>query len=310
MKTKTFVVILFLITSLSTAFAYNTIEGNRNIVTQSISITDYDEVSMAGSMEFVYEQSGAEPYLEITVDENILPYLQAEVKGRKLIVGVKTDENGGRRNSYNIQPTVYKIKSNSRELKKVNSAGSGKFIVTSSLSGNDLEVSKAGSGSIIFNEAVKATNIKLNLAGSGKIKADDDITSDQINVSLAGSGTIELKQNIKGDDLKLSVAGSGKMLVHNIDARKADCSLSSSGEMKVNGKTEEVTYSVAGSGRIKAFDCSAKEVKSSLSGSGRIELSAAEQLEASIVGSGNISYKGNPSIVKSTMGSGSVKQVN
>jgi hypothetical protein len=74
-------------------------------------------MSIAGQMEIVHEQSNAAPYFEITIDENVFPYVNVEVKGSQLIVSPKQN--------YNLEPTTYKVKTNSKYLKKVNKAGSG-----------------------------------------------------------------------------------------------------------------------------------------------------------------------------------------
>lgn len=148
MKTKTSILLIALYMAIISFPVHSeTIKGNKNIITKTISITDYDEVSVAGSMTFEYEQSNKEPYFEITIDENLLPYIIIEVKGKKLIVGPKRQE-GWNNNSYNLNPTVYKIKSNSKELQKISFAGSGHFIVNSPLNTNSLAIDMAGSGKI------------------------------------------------------------------------------------------------------------------------------------------------------------------
>ncbi len=311
MKTRTALLwTALLLVAINSFGSDNRIRGNGNIITKTIAISDYDEIAMAGSMQFEYEQSSASPYLEITVDENIFPYLQAEVKGNKLIVGTKTEDNGRGRKSYNISPTVYKIKSNSRNLRKLDTAGSGRFIVNSPLNISSLVLNTAGSGGVEFKKEVNGNSLKANLAGSGKIIAYENVKMDQTEASLAGSGRIEFLKKVNGAFLKANLAGSGKIKANNIQVRNASCSLSSSGEMIIEGSTKEISYSIAGSGKIKAFDCKADKVNSSINGSGKIELYAAKQLSASVMGSGNISYKGNPSINKSTSGSGSIRHIN
>lgn len=276
---------ILLFAAVNLSFANETIKGNKNIVTKTVSVSDYDEISLAGQMDVIYEQSDAAPYFEITIDENVFPYVLIEVKGSTLKVGPQRDGNS----SYNIQPTVYKIKTNSKELKKLDKAGSGDFKVVSPLKTNKLTINSAGSGSVEFQQ---------------------DVICDQTEINMAGSGDVELRNQIKATDLKLSMAGSGSIVANGVSAEKANCSLSSSGKIKIDGTAREITYSVAGSGQIKAYNCKANQVKSSISGSGKIELYAIDELNASVMGSGQISYKGDPSVQSSKMGSGSVKRVN
>ncbi|MDR3140462.1 MAG: DUF2807 domain-containing protein [Tannerellaceae bacterium] len=310
MKTKTSIfLIAFLTIMASFPIHSETIKGNKNVITKTIPVKDYDEVSAAGSMTFEYEQSDKEPYFEITVDENILPYINIEVQGKKLIVAPKRDEDRWRNSSYNLNPTVYKIKSNSKELQKISFAGSGHFIANSPLRTSSFAIDMAGSGKVELTRIVTANNIKANMAGSGSINASE-FAIDNTDLNMAGSGRIAVNNGLKGNHAKLNLAGSGKLIVYKADVSKADCNLTSSGELAITGTTNEASYNVAGSGKINAYDCNANQVSANISGSGRIELCASAQLNASIMGSGNITYKGSPSIKSSKSGSGSIKPAN
>jgi hypothetical protein len=310
MKTKTAIFLIALVTIMTSLPIHSeTIKGNKNIITTTVPIQDYDEVSAAGSMTFEYEQSDKEPYFEITVDENILPYINIEVQGKKLIVAPKRDEDGWQNNSYNLHPTVYKIKSNSKELQKIRFAGSGHFIATSPLQTSSFVIDMAGSGKVEFTQSITATHIKANMAGSGSINAGE-LAIDNTDLNMAGSGKIVINKGLKGNHAKLNLAGSGKLIVYKADVSKADCNLASSGELTITGTANEASYNTAGSGKINAYDCKASQVSASVSGSGRVELYASTQLTASVMGSGNILYKGSPSVKSSKSGSGSIKPAN
>jgi hypothetical protein len=308
MKTKTtFFLIAFLFIASSFPICGETIKGNKNIITKTVSITDYDEVSAVGSMQFEYEQSDREPYFEITIDENVFPYINVEVQGKKLIVGPKRNKDGWGNNGYNLNPTVYKIKSNSRELQKISFAGSGHFLVNSQLRTSSFAIDMAGSGNIELTQTVTANNLQANMAGSGSINAGE-LAADHTRLNMAGSGKIVVNKLLKGNAASLNMAGSGKLLVYHADVTKADCNLSSSGELTITGAVKNASYNVAGSGKINAYDCKANRVSASVSGSGRAEVYASEQLDASVMGSGVVLYKGEPSLKSSKMGSGSVRK--
>jgi hypothetical protein len=310
MKTKTSISLIALLTIIASLPIHSeTIRGNKNIITKTVPVKDYDEVSAAGSMTFEYEQSDKEPYFEITVDENILPYINIEVQGKKLIVAPKKDEGSWLNNSYNLNPTVYKIKSNSKELQKISFAGSGHFVVNSPLHTSSFAIDMAGSGEVDLIQVVTATNIKANMAGSGSINADK-LAIDNTDLNMAGSGRIVVNNGLKGNHAKLNLAGSGKLIVYKADVSKADCNLSSSGELAITGTTNEASYNIAGSGKINAYDCMANQVSANVTGSGRVDLCASARLDVSIMGSGNITYKGRPSIKSVISGSGSIRPAN
>ncbi len=157
MKTKVSLLIAcLLITLTGFAFTNEKVEGNGNIITKEISISDYNEISTVGVMEFVYEQSDAAPYLKIMIDENLFPLLRVQVDGKELIIGPKKiKENSRNGNSYNLQPTKFKVITNSREIKELNVVSSGDFIIASPINIGKLEINMAGSGNILLEKKVR-----------------------------------------------------------------------------------------------------------------------------------------------------------
>lgn len=286
------------------------VKGNGRVETRIIRISDYDEITIAGSMSFEYEQSGAEPFLSITMDENLFDYITAGVEDEKLRIGPKR-ENEFSDNSYNLNPTVFRVKSNSRELKKLVKAGSGDFVVKSPLKIGRLNIQSAGSGSVRLRQSVTGDELDMSLSGSGDLETDGPVKVGHMKTSLSGSGDVRLKELISGSELRLSLSGSGKIHAVGIDVAALHCNLASSGGVELEGKAQEASYNLAGSGHIKAYGCRASSVKANLSGSGSIEVDASEAaLNVNTVGSGSIFYKGKPlSVKESKMGSGSIRQV-
>jgi hypothetical protein len=308
MKTKASVFLICMLT-LTTGLqaAGRTIKGNGKVETRIVNISDYDEIDVRGSMNFEYEQSNAEPFLSIMADENIFEYIEVEVKNAKLSVRIKTGNGFGGGNG--INPTVFKVKSNSKSLKKINRAGSGNFTVNSPLQIGSLDINSAGSGNVRLTKNVTGTDLKMNAAGSGNLETSGLVYVEKVKANLSGSGNVRLEEVVSGNVLEISLAGSGNIKAGRVDTETLHCSLASSGNIQVEGKAREADYSVAGSGNIKAFECKAARVKASLSGSGRIEVYASDALSAGTAGSGSIRYKGNPSVKETKTGSGSIRQV-
>lgn len=207
MKTKVSLLIACLLTTLTGfAFTNEKVEGNGNIITKEISISDYNEISTVGVMEFVYEQSDAAPYLKIMIDENLFPLLKAQVDGKELIIGPKKIKKNSRNgNSYNLQPTKFKVITNSREIKELNVVSSGDFIIASPINIGKLEINMAGSGYIQI--AGKADRAEYNLAASGNIKAYECVTG-KTECNIAGSGNIQTHTR---NQLEANIVGSGNV---------------------------------------------------------------------------------------------------
>ena len=211
MKTKVLLLIACLMTTL-TGFAITekTVDGNGNVITKEISISDYNEISTVGVMEFIYEQSDAAPYLKVTIDENLFPLLKINVEGKELKVGPKRiNESSRNGNTYNLNPTTFKVVTNSREIKELNVVSSGDFIIASPINISKLEINMAGSGNILLKKKVEGNKLEVNLASSGSVVASD-IDLRGVECSLAGSGFIQIGGKAEQAEYNLAASGSIK----------------------------------------------------------------------------------------------------
>lgn len=267
MKTKLSFFLLCLFLCTVTGFAkHKKLDGNGKIVTKDISISAYDAVSIAGNIDFEYVQSDEAPSLQLTIDENLLPYVDIKVEGRDLKIAPKDPDGSDRRgNGIQFNPTVCKIRSNSAGLKEINSAGSGNFVIVSPLKIEKIEVNKAGSGSVNFEKKLTGSKAQLNMAGSGSIGAED-LAIEQVKCSLAGSGEVKLKGTARRGDF--NVASSGEIKAYECKTEKADCSVAGSGTIYIHA-VDGLDASVAGSGNI--YYKGNPSVSKSVIGSGSVE---------------------------------------
>lgn len=218
-----------------------TIKGNGKVITKEYKIADFDKISFVGSAEFTYEQSEAAPSVTVTIDENLLPYLEVKVKGSELHVGPKTEGMLGR--SKDLRPTVFKIKGNSKALEEVNLAGSGSF--------------KA-------DQMVRTKELELNLSGSGTMRIAM-LQADELEGNVAGSGNLILKGKVR--EAKYNVAGSGDVKAEDCESEEVEGNVAGSGNLEVYA-VRELTGNIVGSGDI--FYKGDPKVKSSCIGSGKV----------------------------------------
>jgi len=212
------------------------IKGNGEIISKEISINDYSKFSVAGSADVVYEaKPDARPYLRIEIDSNLMEYLEIKNSGNSLDIGLKPSKN--------INPTEYKIYTNSSSLKKIDKAGSGSVTLKNEIATDDLSISQAGSGDVIA----------------------EHLNCGKINVSSAGSGKMTLAG--KADSADLELAGSGKIEAYSLDVRTASCDIAGSGKVNINA-LEKLEVSIAGSGSVKYKG--SPEIDKSITGSGKV----------------------------------------
>ena len=216
---------------------WNVVKGNHQIVNKTIAIDDYDEITLSVPADVVYRQiSQDEPFLQVTVDENILPFVDISVRGKRLTI--KSEDN------VNLHPSRFVIYTNSRSLGKV---------------------SVIGSGDVSLEKAVNARDMKISVTGSGDLKTDS-LYCENIDVSITGSGDVNLKG--AATNAKYSITGSGDIQAYDYLVEKLDCQISGSGDIQAYVVANLIAR-ISGSGNIR-YKGNPESVDTKVTGSGDI----------------------------------------
>ncbi len=264
MKTSTSLLLVASLLFLATGcFPFHKVHGDGNVVTQTISITDYDEITTEGSMTIHYTQSAETPFLEITTDQNIYDMYEFRVTdGHKLLIRPKEEF----RRHTSFRPTTFVVNTHSTTLKEAGIAGDSEFHVESTLTTEALKVNLAGSGIIALQDTVRAGKVKTNIAGSGTARVTY-VACDTFKGEIAGSGEIFVAGT--ANEASFSIAGSGD--VHGFDLVVANLKgeIAGSGTIEIHA-TNDINVKGAGSGNIY-YKGSPKNVNSSIAGSGKVK---------------------------------------
>ena len=89
MKTKAILLMVFFLGWVTTGWAADHVKGDGKLTSKKISVTDYNEIKVDGVIDFNYEQSDDPSTVEVTVDQNLHPYVNIEVKDRVLTIAFK-----------------------------------------------------------------------------------------------------------------------------------------------------------------------------------------------------------------------------
>lgn len=239
-----------------------TIKGSGTLSTKEISIDDYDQIETVGSVELNYQQLEEQPYLQITVDENLLEYLDIHVKNRTLYIQPTKNEKS--LNSYIISPTKFTVNTNSKQIRSIELAGSGNINLLSDIRSDILEFDLIGSGKVFSEKTINVGILGIDLAGSGNISLQGKAQT--CNIDIAGSGTVSLKGN--AEICKIDIAGSGKMPSPNLSVKHLRCDVAGSGNVEID-VIESIKCDIAGSGTI-IYTGNPSSVKQDVTGSGKL----------------------------------------
>jgi len=213
------------------------VKGDGNVVSKTRSISDYDKVSLKGSLDvaLVYGEEGS---IKIEAESNLIEHIVTKVEGNDLKIHVEKGYNLNPSNGRKLLITVP-----FKELSKVN---------------------VAGSGDINSYDTIKTNGFEINITGSGDVKLG--LEAEDVKVLITGSGTAALTGNT--NLLACNVTGSGDLYATKLKAKNVDASVTGSGNIKVD-VTEFLKARVTGSGDIDYSGNPIKEDKK-VAGSGDI----------------------------------------
>ena len=240
MKTKGLLAIAFLLGIFFSVQAADHVKGNGKLSTKKITVGDYNAIKIDGVIDFNYEQSDATPYLEVTVDENLHPYVNIDIKDRELTVSFK----GAKVDHF----TKFIAKTNSKWLKEVKAAGNANFMINSKLTGDELKI-KANSNCLVqLKEKVEIGKLDLNVSGSANMVVNN-LQADKLECSINGSGTINLKAG-KAGEADYSITTDGEIMAFGVAVPEVNCKITGKGSAQVH-PTENLKATIVGKGNIR-----------------------------------------------------------
>jgi hypothetical protein len=235
---KTYFNIIFLIIAaclvMQCEFLEDYEKGNGEIVTEKRSVDDFDGLRIAGNFEVILAESN-QPNVQINTDENLLDFIDTEVKAGILRI---TQEKKL------ISKSKIRILIYYQELNEIRAMGAALIKNEDYLSSEDLEIVMEGAGAI-----------------------DLKIISDKLLVELSGAGVISLAGEVQEQELNLM--GAGKLEAFDLDSKECDVSVGGLGGAEIY-VTERLNAKIEGVGSIK-YDGQPEDINTEIKGLGKIK---------------------------------------
>jgi hypothetical protein len=187
---------LFLACNFSTGVGGEIVEGSGNVITEDRALGDFTAVSLDGVGRLEIDQTGTDS-INITGDDNILPYILTRVQDGELIISIEENVT-----FTNVSDLVYKVTVATIESLELNGAGE---IVVSNLEGELWQVRLDGGGSITVSGEVTRQEVDLN--GLGLYEARDLVSQEAV-VEQDGAGSAVV--NVTGT-LDATIDGVGSI---------------------------------------------------------------------------------------------------
>ena len=228
--TKTILCMALLCGWFTSAQAVDHVKGDGKLTAKQITVADFNAIKVDGVMDFYYEQSDAPAKVEVTVDQNLHPYVNIEVNDRTLTVNFK----GAKVDHF----TKFIVRANSKWLAEAKLSGNANLVVNGPLTGDETT-------NMVVNN-LKADKIECDIDGSGSVTLKDGSVKEG-EYSAVGSGDIHAF-GLSVSQLTCKMAGSGLMEVNAPDKLKAN--LIGKGKIRYKGPTT-IEERIIGKGSIE-----------------------------------------------------------
>ena len=251
--------LMVMVVLISVACNGQVVRGSGNIITESRAVRNFDHVDISASGELTIIQSGKES-LTVEVDDNIMPFITTEVRGRTLFLDIDT-----RGQVSSITHTRVSYTLNVISIQSISVSGSAE-IVTEELNTDRLEIDIGGSGEMRVDRLI-ADELDIAIGGSGDMRVER-LTADELNLDIGGSAEIELAgevskqgadiggsaeyfaKDLHSETIELTIDGVAKATVWA--AEKLDAVVSGPAEVRYYGNPQ-TNFSVSSSGEIHSL---------------------------------------------------------
>ena len=190
MKTKLFVVcLLFALAGCD----FGGIRGNGHMVTQEQKLEPFINVDAGGA--FRIEWHSGPPTASVTIDENLMQYVEMEVRDRVLYIRT-------RRHIWSRRSAKVVLTSNTLEGASFSGASQ---LTAHQLTGSKFYLETSGASKATLDGAVD--ELIANITGAGDLRAES-LQTKTAQVSVTGAGDARMAVS---DNLKVSITGAGKV---------------------------------------------------------------------------------------------------
>ncbi len=211
--------------------------GSGNIMTEGRSVGAFTGVQAAGAANVSIVPAGAYR-VEITTDDNLLPYITTEVTNGVLVIGTRPGTSI-------LHSTRMDVFVSLPMLDSVQVSGSGGITLSAIAIGSQLIAAVSGSGSI--TGTVDGSSAESNSSGSGRIVITGRATNEK--VAISGSGNVN-ERNLIAQYVSVLISGSGSAWVNATNSLTG--TISGSGNIYCKGGASKSVF-ISGSGTVIGY---------------------------------------------------------
>jgi Putative auto-transporter adhesin, head GIN domain len=159
-----------------------TVVGSGNLTTQEEHLADFTAVTVSSGFRFAITQSSSYE-ITVTVDDNLVDYIQVIKTGTTLSVGFKL--------GYSVQSASPKVEITMPDLSRLELSGGAKGSATGFTSSHDFTVSASGGGTVEMGG--QAVGLTIEASGGSQLDLSGfHITNAHVDMSGGSQATVNL----------------------------------------------------------------------------------------------------------------------
>jgi|GEM_PF-1064137 len=209
--------------------------GNGKVVTASLPLSGYGAVKNMTSGQ-VRLRMGASRSVSVTIDENLVEYLDIHTENDTLVIALQPGKSLYRYTEFTVDVML-------PTLNEIGVYGSGNISVLNRFSGRSIVMTDQGSGFISGD--FEYDHLTATILGSGNIKLSGG--SDRLDATIYGSGSIQAA-GFSAGEAAVAVNGSGSCTLRVLDS--LDARIYGSGSVYYRGYPS-ISIADFGSGEVR-----------------------------------------------------------
>ena len=204
MVTKFHIYLSILLPLLLNACGILTVHGSGNIATETRDVHDFDRAVISGTSKLLLTQGEGES-LTITADDNLMSYIESEVRDGTLFLGNKEG-------ILPSQPIRFKL--NVKEIVMLDISGIVN-VETGDIATQQLDIHVSGTSTLHMSK-LETQELVINLNGSTKVELMDSGEAIDQKIVLSGSNTYSAPK-LRSQSVDVTISGSNDAIVWATD---------------------------------------------------------------------------------------------
>ena len=213
-------------------------EGSGNVVLEALPVEPFSEVVLNGDGIAVI--SAGDHRVVVSVEDDVLPSIQAETRGETLVLGREVDWTDG------VRPTVpieYRVTLPS--LRAVRVSGSGRAVIRGIRAHQGLSIAVTGSGAVDAAD-VAGGDVEVEVSGAGAVTVSG-LVAEGFACDISGSARVTAAGS--AESIELDIGGSGLYRGIELQGLRANVEVTGVGQAFV-WADEQLEVEVSGLGKV------------------------------------------------------------